>query len=548
MTKKILLTVAAVVGLLLVAAIALPFVIDADRFRPTMEEKLNVLLGRQVRIGHVDLSILKGDLKASDISLAEDRAFGSAPFVRAKSLEVGIDLVPLILSHVVHVRSLTFDEPQVVLLRSSSGKWNFSSLGQGESHGKAQPATPSSAETPAFTVEKLKISGGRLTVGGSSRSRQTYDHVNLTAENLSYESAFPFTLAAQTPGGGVLRVNGNAGPLDQKDAAQTPFQAKVALQRFDLTSTGFLDPSSGLAGLVDYSGEARSTGKILHTDGTAKVDKLRLVRGGSSAGQPVSVRYATDYNLATQAGKLTKGEILTGKSTVALSGTYETHGDSTAVHMKLAAPSVPVEDIKALLPAVGVTLPSGSTLQGGTASANLSLDGPVESLVTSGDVNLSNAKLSGFGLGQKLAALSLFTGLKASPDTVIETMSSGLRISPDGIRSEALKLVVADIGTITGAGTIGANGALDFKLMANLATTGAGAALANLASRTVMGGAIAKGIPILVHGTTSNPVFVPDTSALIQGGVLNQQGATGATPPKNLGDVLGGIFGRKKQQ
>ncbi len=552
MVKKILLIACGLIVLLLAAAIAVPFLIDANRFRPAIETQLNAALGRRTTIGHVGWSIWRGELKAADISIADDPAFSSAPFIRAKSLELGIDLVALIRSRTVHIRSLTFDEPQVVLLRSSDGKWNFSSFPKSEGGKTSASASAASASsgttaTPELTIEKLTISNGQLTMASPPRSPQIYDGVNLTAQNISFHSSFPFTLKVRTPEGGTMEVSGKAGPLDQKDAAQTPFEAKVTLKRVDLTSTGMLDPSSGIAGIVDYDGSIRSTGKILNTDGTAKVDKLRLVKTGSPAPQPVSIRYATEYDLAKQAGQLTKGEILTGKSTVALSGTYDTHADSTAVHMKLAAPNLPVEDIQSFLPAVGVTLPSGSKLQGGTVTTNLSLDGPVNSMVSTGDVNLSNSKLSGFGLGSKLAPLSLFTGLKASPDTVIETMSSGLRISPDGIRSETLKLVVTDLGTITGAGTIGANGAVDFKLTATLAQGGAGGLLAGLASRAGIGGNIGNGIPFLIQGTTANPRFLPDTNAMLKSPAPGQPGAPGANPPKNLGDVLGGFFGRKKQ-
>jgi hypothetical protein len=78
-------------------------------------------------------------------------------------------------------------------------------------------------------------------------------------------------------------------------------------------------------------------------------------------------------------------------------------------------------------------------------------------LVTTGDLNISNAKLSRFGLASKMAALSAFTGVKQSLDTVIQALSSNLRIAPEGIRLDGLNLVVSDLGTITGAGTIDAN-------------------------------------------------------------------------------------------
>src|ERR1035437_4748872 len=98
MKKKFWLIAAAVIGVLLLAIIALPFVVSVDQFRPAIQDELHATLGREVRIGHLDLSIVQGNLKADEISIVDDPAFSSAPFVLAKTLEVGIDLVPLIFS------------------------------------------------------------------------------------------------------------------------------------------------------------------------------------------------------------------------------------------------------------------------------------------------------------------------------------------------------------------------------------------------------------------------------------------------------------------
>src|SRR5581483_5301480 len=255
--KKIVMIVGGVLALILIAVVALPFLIDVDRFRPTIETQLANALGRQVRIGHLRLSLLRGDVSADQISIADDPAFGSAPFVEAQSLGVGIELVPLITSRAVHVRSLTLKQPQVRLLRSASGTWNFSTLG----HAPAKPASPASTgSAPEISVQQLKISNGRLLVG-NARRQQTYDSLEVTAQNISYESAFPFQLQMRTPGGGQVKLEGTAGPVDRQDTAQTPVQAKISAKNVDLASTGFVDPAAGLGGLVDFDGTIHSDGK-----------------------------------------------------------------------------------------------------------------------------------------------------------------------------------------------------------------------------------------------------------------------------------------------
>jgi AsmA protein len=540
--KKLLLITAIVIGVILAAIIALPFVINADQFRPEIQNKLSAMLGREITIGHLDLSAMGGNLQAADITISDDPAFSSTPFVRAESLNVGIDLIPLIFSHTVHIRSIVLQHPQVVLLRNASGQWNFSSVGQAKGRKVTSDVSSGSAGPPEFTVQALKIIDGKLSIGTSANRQQTYDGLNVTAENVSYSAPFPFTVKANTPGGGTLQLEGNAGPIDTADTSLTPFQAKAGLKQVDLAATGFLDPASGILGKMDYQGEIRSDGKTANTDGTAKLDKLRLVATGVPATQPVSINYATDYNLAKQAGQLTKGQVLTGKSNLSISGTYGTHGTSEEVHMKLNAPNVPVQDIEALLPALGVTLPAGSSLQGGEVKANLSIDGPIERLVTTGDLNMSNARLSRFGLASKLAVLSAFTGVKESPDTQIQVLSSNVRISPEGIRLDGLNLIVTDLGAITGTGTIDSHKGLNFTMLAKVA---AGGSIGSLTSGAGLGGVTGGGIPFFIQGTTENPVFVPNVKAMVASGLSNLLKSTGADQPSNLGSVLGGLLGKK---
>ena len=56
---------------------------------------------------------------------------------------------------------------------------------------------------------------------------------------------------AKTPGGGTVTLDGKAGPVNVIDAADTPFQATAVVSHLDVASTGFIDPASGLAGLIE---------------------------------------------------------------------------------------------------------------------------------------------------------------------------------------------------------------------------------------------------------------------------------------------------------
>ena len=527
--RKLFIAIGIIVVLLIVAVVALPFFVNADSFRPRIEAQLQQSLGRQVHIGKLSLSLLAGGVSAEDLSISEDPAFGTKPFLVAKSLDVGVDLGALIFSRALHVRSLTLVDPEIALLHTPSGKWNFSSLGS--------KSTASSSSSPDFSVQRLRIVHGKIIAGEPRGERYEYTDVSLDASNISYSSPIPFELEANTPGSGKLKVEGHAGPMNRTDSSRTPLQASVSVTGMDLGKTGFVGPQSGLAGLLDYNGTVASDGKTLHNDGTAKVQQLRLVKAGSPARQPVSLQYATDYDLARNTGVLNSGDLKMGSSTSRVSGAYDTRGADTVVHMKLVGRDLPIQDVAGVLPALGIALPAGSSLQGGSVTANLGMDGPLDRLVTAGTLDVSNVKLAGFNLGSKMSAIGALAGIHTGSDTTIQLMSSRLRIAPEGMRADDLNVVVPELGTVTGGGTIANDNTLHFKMNAKL-TNGAGL-VGGLQRVAGLGQAPKNGIPFLVQGTTASPVFLPDV-----GGMM---GSTVQAPAQGIGGILGGIFGKKKK-
>jgi AsmA protein len=544
--KRLLKIAAIIVGILVLLVLAIPLFVNVDSFRPEIEEKLSASLGRSVHIGKISASILSGGAEARDLSISDDPAFNKGPFLQASSLAIGLEWIPLIFSRQIKVSSLTIKNPDIVLLKNNAGRWNYSSLGN--SAGKAAPAQKSAPETPGrpndLSVGKFQIQDGKLRVGHTSGhspgTEQVYQKVNILARNISSDSIIPFTMSAVTPGGGALEIEGQAGPLNRQDSAKTPLEAKVNLEHADLASTGFFDSSSGLGGIVDFAGNVKSDGRQLHSDGKAKASNLRLVKGGSPARQAINLDYNSDYALDSETGTL-KANMHTGNSLATAGGTLNSHGEATIAHLKILGENMAVNDIEGLLPAFGVVMPSGASLQGGTVNMNLAAEGPFDHLVITGPVNISGTHLAGYNLASKLGAISAFTGLQPSADTLIQKFSSALRVAPEGIRADNLVLEVPSIGTLLGDGVIGANNSLDFKMAAKLA--GGGGLLGKITN--ISGGAQGKGIPFLIKGTTSNPVFMPALGNLagstlqnLQGGNQGQQGG--------IGGILGGLLNKKK--
>ena len=544
--KRILKWIAIVIAVLIVVALALPFLIDVNTFRPQIESQLADALGRKVTVGNLKLSILSGSLGADDIAIADDPAFANAPFIRAKALKVGVELMPLIFSKQLHVTELSLLDPQVVLLRAPSGRWNFSTLG-----GNSSKPAPAASDTNSFqqnlSVGKLTIKNGQVSIADTKvpAKAHVYRNADVSVKNFSFTSQFPFTLSADLPGGGSVKLDGTAGPINPTDASQTPLQAKLEVKKLDLGKSGFVDPGSGIAGVANFDGTVASDGTQAHSNGNMSAESLKLSPKGSPAKRAVTVRYAAIYGLQKQTGQLTQGDVSVGKAVAKLGGTYDLHGESAVVNLKLNADNMPVDDLETMLPPMGVTLPSGSSLQGGTLSADLSITGPVDKLVITGPVKLANTKLAGFDMGSKLSAISALSGAKTGSDTTIQNFSSDVHVSPGGIQTQNVNLVIPAIGTVTGSGTISPQNALDYKMTASVS----GTMVSGLSQMAGMSGKGAS-IPFFIQGTASNPKFVPDVKGMLGSQLSNRLGGQvpGGQNTQGVVDALSGMFGKKKKQ
>ncbi len=168
---------------------------------------------------------------------------------------------------------------------------------------------------------------------------------------------------------------------------------------------------------------------------------------------------------------------------------------------------MPVPELEAMLPALGIVLPSGSSLQGGTAHINMTTEGPTDRLVTTGSLGFDDTRLAGFDLGSKMRTVAAIAGITAKPDTDFQTFNANVQVALEGTRADNLTLIAPAIGELTGSGTVSPSHALDFKMLAKLHTSGG-----------LIGALGQKGdttVPFFIRGTSSAPSFVPDVKGIV---------------------------------
>src|SRR5258707_15743626 len=94
--RRLWITIAAIAGgIILILLIAIPFLLNADNYRPRVQSMLSDATGRQVTLGHLSFSLFTGSLTAHQLSISDDPPFGQQPFVQAKQLHIGLEVGPL---------------------------------------------------------------------------------------------------------------------------------------------------------------------------------------------------------------------------------------------------------------------------------------------------------------------------------------------------------------------------------------------------------------------------------------------------------------------
>jgi len=548
---------AAIAGAIVVVVAAVPLFVNVNTFKPLIEDQLTTAMGRQTKLGDLSLSIFSGTLVARDLQIADDPQFSKQPFVTATAFRIGVQMMPLIFHRQILVNSLEIDTPQIHLVHAASGAWNFSTIGANAANRTAEQKQQSIM--PDLTVDSFRLKNGHATVETlpASGAPRVYDQVDLKVQNFSFAKQFPFTLSAALPAQGTLTMTGKAGPIDAHDAANTSFDTQLALHHLDPVAAGFLDKSAGLSVLADIDAHAVSNGTSVSSNGTVHTQHLQLRPDAVPASKPIDLTYSVVHNLSNNSGQLQDASFQTGKIAAHLNGTYSMKpGGAVLLNLKLTGQNLPIDELQSLLPAVGVKLPNGSVLQGGTLTTSLNITGPLNALVISGPVELGNTRLAGFSLGSQLKGIAGAAIGDTGNMTDIQTLRLQLQVAQDGVRANNIYTLLPALGEASGNGIVSAAGALNFKLMMKLNTSrGIGGqamgllSMVNGAAGKTASQAAANGIPVSITGTSSHPIITPDVNGLLKNNAASLLGTQKGTQNngQQLVNSLSGLFGGKKK-
>jgi AsmA protein len=525
----------AIVAALLLAAIATPFLIDVNKFRPTLESKASLALGRNVKLGNLRLSILSGKVIANDIAVEDNPAFSKSPFLSARSVAIGVEMMPLIFSRQLNVTGIIIEHPEITLLRAADGTYNFSNLGKDPANDLKQAGSA----LQAISVRKLILDHGKLMLGrvDSASSYRVYEDFNIEISTFSSTSEFPFRLTTNLPGGGDATLTGHAGPINALDLADTPFEALVKTTGTNIATYGFIDPASGIAGLASSDLTIRSDGTTQTLTGTLRASGMKFSPTGVPLPSVISIKHKAELNLQQQSVKISAADLSIGSAIFHLTGVVEKLSDERTLNCELTTSNAPMDEVQTMLRALDVKLPLGSHLQGGTTSMKLSITGTAASPVASGPIQVTDSKLLGFNLGEQLGKAAAFAGKAASaPDTLFSSLVFDLKATRAGFQLNNIHAQIPSVGEAIGSGTISPDRMVDFKLTA-YPSGGMAGKLTKLAAT----GGGNEGVPVTIKGTLEKPIIVADVSA---GHTMAAEAAKGVA--SSTAHSIGKIFGKKK--
>ena len=261
-------------------------------------------LGRKITVGDVEATLWSGiGVRLANFALADDPTYGSEDFVRARDLQVNFKLWPL-LRREVKVKRLILHDPVVRVIRSTTGEFNFSTIGgrerdtrqEKEKVGKGKrERQPGDESSSAFLMSLVDISGGDLRyIDRRDGTDLQFRQLDLQVEDLEFNKPFSVKLAAAVYADKQnLNVRAKVGRFPANgDWTDTPLDGAADIDTLDLTRLKAAAPKlrNALAKDFDLSGIFRV--KDLRFKGTLK----DLMVNGDLDGTQGVIRYGKSFN------------------------------------------------------------------------------------------------------------------------------------------------------------------------------------------------------------------------------------------------------------
>jgi uncharacterized protein involved in outer membrane biogenesis len=517
-SKKILIGVLIILVVLVLSVIIIvPLLVNVDRYRPEVEERIKAETGKRAEIGHLSLTLFPSvAIRVDDFALGNPEGFPRGDFIKTKRIDAVVDAWAL-LSRQVVIKSLNLDEPEITMLESPRGHWNFETPQTGKVPKSVSFSAPSSFSLGV--INRVNVTKGHLTVAKLTASGSA-EPAFFEARGLSSEldeldvNAFSASLAEPFPQRGGTEI------------ARAPWWGSFVVHA--------AEPTERLAAHGTLKAEALSF-QTFHA--SAVKTKVRLY--------PKEV-FFDDLGLDLYGGHA-KGEV-----------SFNFGGVNPRYKAKAQVAGV---DVARFLQEI----PSARGYMTGKMQGNMNLDGevtkspdPLAGMHGAGNMSVKDGTLPKLQLGKNLMALAKLSdlGIAKGDPGAFSSIAADLNIANNKITSRKITVVGNGLDAEgTGSTTLLGAGTLDYQGVANLAagSNQLSNVLAGLSGATMANGKMS--FPFGIGGTLSVPKFMLKSMGAGQlgnlGNLVGGQMSPGTSTdqqqnPANLIQGLAGAFKKKK--
>ena len=548
---KIVIGLSIILVLVVGSILALPFLIDLNRYQDQYKPLIEDALNRKVQLQDIRLTIWpRIGARVAGFTVLDDPAFGSGPFASLTSLEVGVKLMPL-LSGQVEVEEIALRDPVITVIKNKNGVLNVSTIGR---TGKPLPTTPSRAPIPStegplkilalLAVDRVSITGGTLTYRDQSAAKATEYIVRdmeilLQGVRLGQTPTLHVGMLVQ-PLSLPVKLNGTFGPLKESTDIDA-INLQLALGKTDFTITGKI---VGRNASLNVNAPVINTANLpVALPLLQPIDIKNLQIAANIQGQDVLLQRLSFQLFDGQVAA--EGRVMSGSETPPFTGKMTIQG----------------MQLDPALKALATTQLSIS----GTAGANLSMQGRrfsipdlTKSLEGTGHVAVKYGKIEGVNLLQEAVSILNVAGISLdhAKATAFSTIETDLAVKEGTVYVQRFLMDSHDFQA-TGGGTIGFDQKLNLAVNLNLSQDlSQKIALSSPAAKLAMKGDRLS-LPLTITGTAQAPSYRLDMKGLtgrVQeqvrkkveeavGGLLK-----GTTTPEDLKqqgrDLLKGLLGR----
>ncbi len=261
-------------AVLLIAVLIGPRMVNLSRYKNRIARLIASSLGRPVELSSVEIRLLPWPaFELSNLSVAEDPAYGAEPVLHASTVTASIRFFPLWRGK-LEIGTISVDDASLNLVHSGPGKWNLDPLFR-TAAAKAGSAANSAAARQAVPLPYLEATNSRINIKDGAE-KLPFSLINTD-----------FELWQESPGEWHIRLRGQPARTDvslyQEDTGVVRLEANVgrapALREMPIhLDLDWRQAQLGqLARLLtgsDPGWRGDLTGEV-HVDGTANAAQVR---------------------------------------------------------------------------------------------------------------------------------------------------------------------------------------------------------------------------------------------------------------------------------